>query len=165
MKLLQEELTSTENHIAFGHDIEGSWRLCEAAELLGDARKEAVRMAQAVHDDALDPDGGLLHEADGRGIIDSDKHWWPQTEAVVGFLNAYQLSGQEHFRTAALRSWDFIEKCIVDREHGEWFWMVSRAGLSSNDKFKVDPWKCPYGNRAAQHADAATCARKAWQPE
>jgi mannobiose 2-epimerase len=147
-----EEWHSKSDHISFGHDIEGSWLLCEAAEILGDARllnearQEAVKMAQAVLEQAVDPDGGLLYEADPSGFIDTGKEWWPQAEAVVGFLNAYQLSGREHFRQAAENSWDFIEKYIIDRQHGEWFWKVSREGIPSQDKFKVDQWKCPYHN-------------------
>jgi mannobiose 2-epimerase len=138
--------------ISFGHDIEGSWLLCEAAEVLGDpdvlkrVRETAVRMAQAVYDQGLDTDGGLLYEADPTGIIDSDKHWWPQAEAVVGFLNANELTGRQHFMDAAKRSWKFIEQHIVDREHGEWFWLVSRAGVPDATTDKVGPWKCPYHN-------------------
>jgi mannobiose 2-epimerase len=138
--------------ISFGHDIEGSWLLCEDAEIYEDpellrkVQKQAVGMAEAVYNEALDPDGGLVYEAEHGEIIDSDKHWWPQSEAVVGFLNAYQLSGEEHFRAAVDRSWDFIDKYIVDHKHGEWFWKVSRDGVPSNDKYKVDPWKCPYHN-------------------
>jgi mannobiose 2-epimerase len=147
-----EEWHAKSDHISFGHDIEGSWLLCEAAEMLGDehildeVRQVAVAMAQAVLDQGVDPDGGLLYEADPSGIIDPGKEWWPQAEAVVGFLNAYQISGLEHFRQAAERSWEFIEKYIVDRRHGEWFWKVSRECVPSPDKFKVDQWKCPYHN-------------------
>jgi len=143
---------SKSDHISFGHDIEGSWLLCEAAEILGDerlrseARQEAVKMAQAVLDQAVDPDGGLLYEAGPSGFIDTGKEWWPQAEAVVGFLNAYQISGQEHFLKAAERSWEFIQGFIIDRQHGEWFWKVSREGVPSQDKLKVDQWKCPYHN-------------------
>jgi len=91
----------------------------------------------------------LLYEANPKGFTDTDKHWWPQAEAAVGFLNAYQLSGQEHFRAAAQKSWEFIDKYIVDHKNGEWFWKVSREGVPGNDKYKVDPWKCPYHNSRA----------------
>ena len=138
--------------ISFGHDIEGSWLLYEAAEILGDAgvlkrvRDAAVKMAQAVFDQGLDTDGGLLYEADATGIIDSGKHWWPQAEAVVGFLNAYELTGKQRFMDAAERSWAFIERFIIDRKCGEWFWLVSRAGVPDANHDKVGPWKCPYHN-------------------
>lgn len=152
LMFFDEQWRSRSNKISFGHDIEGSWLLLEAAEILGDAsllqqvRQEGLRMAQAVYDKAIDEDGGLLYEGDPSGIIDSDKHWWPQAEAVVGFLNAYQISGEKHFWTAAQRSWDFIDTHIIDHRYGEWFWKVSREGVPSTDKLKVDAWKCPYHN-------------------
>jgi len=143
--------------ISFGHDIEGSWLLCEAAEVLGDAdvlarvRATAVKMAQAVFEQALDADGGLLYEAEKRSdgpaqIVNTDKHWWPQAEAVVGFLNAYELSGKRHFLAAANRSWAFIEEHIIDHQYGEWFWLASRDGEPDAQREKVGPWKCPYHN-------------------
>jgi mannobiose 2-epimerase len=140
---------------SFGHDIEGSWLLCEAAEILGDqallkrVREIAVKMAQAVYEQGLDTDGGLLYERESNGHFDSDRHWWPQAEAVVGFLNAYQISGQPHFLDAAEGSWAFIEKFIVDRKHGEWFWLVSESGVPGATHDKVGPWKCPYHNSRA----------------
>lgn len=155
-----EQWNPRSRKISFGHDIEGSWLLCEAAEVLGDThllhrvRQAAVAMAQAVFEQGLDSDGGLLYEAEKDGdnpaeIVDGDKHWWPQAEAVVGFLNAYELSGQQHFLDAAKRSWEFIEKHIIDRQFGEWFWLVSRDGVPDNQQDKVGPWKCPYHNSRA----------------
>ena len=147
-----EEWQPRSNKISFGHDIEGSWLLVEAAEVLGDAqvlarvREASVQMAQAVYEQGLDSDGGLIYEAGPSGIIDSDKHWWPQAEAVVGFLNAYELSGEPHFLEAASKSWTFIEEHIVDHTFGEWFWLVSRAGVPDREQDKVGPWKCPYHN-------------------
>jgi mannobiose 2-epimerase len=147
-----ETWASKSEHISFGHDIEASWLLCEAAETLGDSevltrvRSAALKIAQSVYENGLDADGSLFYEADERGIIDDDKHWWAQAEAVVGFVNAYQLSGMEYFLTAAMRVWDFIERHIIDKKDGEWFWAVSRAGEPSFDKPKLSQWKCPYHN-------------------
>ena len=142
-------------NISFGHDIEASWLLVEAAEILGDkkilarVKEESVKMAAAVLDEAIDPDGGLLYESDGTTIHDTGKEWWPQAEALVGFLNAYQLSGNKRFLDAAQKSWEFIDTHIVDHVNGEWFWKVTREGVVSNEKFKLDAWKCPYHNSRA----------------
>jgi len=150
-----EEWRPRSTKISFGHDIEGSWLLCEAADILGDpailarVREAAVKMAHAVFDQGLDSDGGLLYEVHPAGIIDTNKHWWPQAEAVVGFLNTYQITGQRRFLDGAERSWAFIEKYIVDREHGEWFSMVSQSGVPATEPYKVDSWKCPYHNGRA----------------
>lgn len=155
LMFFDEKWEPRSDHISYGHDIEASWLLVEAAQALGDEsmlsglRETSVRMAQAVLDEAIDADGGLLYEANANGLIDTDRHWWPQAEAVVGFLNAYQISGEEHFLKAAERSWAFIDKYIVDHRNGEWFWKVSRIGVASKDKYKIDPWKCPYHNSRA----------------
>ena len=99
---------SLSDHISYGHDIETSWLLLEAAEVLGGplllarARSTAVAMAQVVHDQALGPDGSILYESiPAEQRDDATRHWWVHAEAVVGFYNAYQLSGQAHFARAA----------------------------------------------------------------
>jgi len=135
--------------ISFGHDIEASWLLPEAADVLGDnglkatTRENAVRMARVTLQEGVDEDHGLVFEAEPDRVTDSDRHWWPQAEAVVGFLNAYQISDDDRFRQAALNSWGFIQQHLVDRKHGEWRWRVSSNG-SYYDDDKVGPWKGPY---------------------
>ena len=142
-------------HVSYGHDIEGSWLLCEAAEVLGDqarlntVRKEALAMAKAALAEGVDADGGVLNESDGQGHLDDTKDWWPQAEDMVGFLNAYQLSGDERYWQAARKSWAFTKRFIIDDEHGEWHWQVSREGVPNPAYAKVDPWKCPYHNSRA----------------
>lgn len=142
------------DHVSFGHDIEASWLLVEAAEvarerrLIEAARPLAVRMAQVIYDEGLALDGGLYYEATPQGIIRSETEWWTQAEAVVGFLNAYQISSEPHFLDAALRCWDYIEEHLVDRKHGEWFRAVTRDG-AIEDELKVSFWKCPYHNSRA----------------
>ena len=147
-----EEWASKSDTISFGHDIEASWLLCEAAEVAGDnalmaeVQAVALRMAESVYENGLDSDGSLLYEAGEDGITDDDKHSWTQAEAVVGFVNAYQLSGREYFLEAAMRVWEFIDRRIVDRQKGEWFWKVSRAGAPALELPKLSQWKCPYHN-------------------
>jgi mannobiose 2-epimerase len=138
--------------VSFGHDIEGSWLLCEAAEAVGgrarlsDMRGRAAAMADAVFREGLDSDGSLLYEGGPQGIIDTDRHWWPQAEAVVGFINAYAVTGEERYWNAAMGAWEYINGHIIDKKRGEWFWRISREGVPYGTEFKVSEWKCPYHN-------------------
>ena len=144
--------TSLSPEVSYGHDIEGSWLLAEAAEVLGEAgllaqcRTTAEKMAQAVYQQGRDTDGSVLPEAGPAGVTSFDRHWWVQAEAVVGFYNAYQLSGQAGFAEAAYQAWRYIEDHLVDREHGEWFKIVDRGGAPRLDQPKAGPWECPYHN-------------------
>jgi mannobiose 2-epimerase len=136
----------------FGHDIEGSWLLCEAAEvlrddsLLAEVQAATVKIARSALREGLDPAGGLFYEGRSGIIIDKSKEWWPQAEAVVGFWNAWQISGEIAFKNAALQCWRFIQEKIVDRMHGEWFWRIDERGFPDDSQPKISAWKCPYHN-------------------
>jgi mannobiose 2-epimerase len=82
-------------------------------------------------------------------VLESDKHWWPQAEAMVGYFNAYELSGEQLFLERALGSWEFIKKYIIDQKLGEWYWSVDAKGLPQTGKEKAGFWKCPYHNGRA----------------
>jgi mannobiose 2-epimerase len=151
-----DDWTSLSDHISPGHDIEGSWLIVEAAEVQGDAallaqaREAAVKMAGAVCREGLEADGSLLYEmGPHHEIINDEKQWWVQAEAVVGFYNAYQISGQAEFAETAERLWNYIEDHVVDRTHGEWFKVLRRDGTPNLDHVKTGPWECPYHNSRA----------------
>lgn len=140
--------------VSYGHDIEFSWLLVEAAEVLGDhalvrrARDEAVKIAAVTLSEGVDKDGAVLAEGDAGGVINTAKDWWPQAEAAVGFFNAFEVSGDVAYLNASLKSWDFIERSLIDRKGGEWFVGVSKDGrVLSPVKFSF--WKCPYHNGRA----------------
>jgi mannobiose 2-epimerase len=136
----------------FGHDIEAAWLLCEAAEVLDEpditsrARRLALRLAQITLAEALDEDGGLCYEGRASKVTDLNREWWPQAESVVGFLNAYELSGDLSFLETARKAWLFIEKYFIDQENGEWFWRIDRNGRPDPAELKVSQWKGPYHN-------------------
>ena len=144
---------------SYGHDIEASWLLPEAADLLaaknvGDkplqkiVRKLAVNMARAAQS-GLDPDGGMNYEYDTTtGHLNRERSWWVMAEAMVGFMNAYQLTGEKPFLNKSLQSWAFIKKHLLDTRNGEWFSGVNeKHRVLGTDKISL--WKCPYHNSRA----------------
>jgi mannobiose 2-epimerase len=142
--------------VSYGHDIEASWLLVEAAEAVGDralvdrAKAAAVLLARATLAEGVDAaNGGVFAERHEDGSLDDDKHWWMQAEAVVGFLNAFALTQERPFLAAAEGAWAFVERFLIDRVHGEWRWRVERDGTPVPGLPKVEPWKCPYHNSRA----------------
>ncbi|MEK4517617.1 AGE family epimerase/isomerase [Paenibacillus sp. FSL H8-0122] len=155
---MDEEWRVKSELISFGHDIEGSWLLYEAAETLGDeellgrVHKASLSMAEAALAEGIEVDGGIWNEADRSGFIDKaheSRDWWPQAEAMVGFYNAYQLTGDSRFLEAAENSWSFTEKYIIDHKLGEWHWGVDESLQPLAHAPKVSAWKCPYHNSRA----------------
>ena len=151
---LAEDWTPRSDTITYGHDIEFSWLLVETAEALGDdklvaaTRAEAVAIAKVTLAQGVDPDGGVLCEANPQGYTRPYKEWWAQAEAAVGFLNAYQISGDATCLQASQHSWAFIEQRLVDRKNGEWYRATARDGRVESDD-KASFWKCPYHNGRA----------------
>ena len=136
----------------YGHDIEASWLLSEAAQVLGDTSLQdrvnplALTLARSVLAEGIDPGGGLCYGGDRQRVTRAHKEWWPQAECVVGFLNAYRLSGNAAYAVAARAVWDFIQKTLVDTEGGEWYWRVDPQGRPDPKQPKVSTWKGPYHN-------------------
>jgi len=141
--------------LSYGHDIEASWLLCEAAGVLEDeeliARTNAIAltMAETVLEEGFDREHGGVSDGIDHNMAVLGKEWWPQAEAVVGFLNAFELSGRDDYLEAALASWRFIEQFVIDHSYGEWYYRVSPEGRPELDLPKVSPWKCPYHNSRA----------------
>lgn len=140
--------------ISYGHDIEAAWLLLQCAEisedenLIANYKKHAIHMAE-VTQEGLDADGGLWYELDPKNNeLIAEKHWWVQAEALIGFYNAYQLTGDERYLNIVLRNWNFTKQYILDKENGEWFWGVYRD-YSLIEKDKAGFWKCPYHNSRA----------------
>jgi cellobiose epimerase len=138
--------------VSYGHDIESSWLLFEAAQVLNDSdllkrvKDRSLKIVKAAAE-GLQEDGSMIYERDDLfDHIDNDRHWWVQAEAVVGFLNAYDLTGDKSYLQMTTKSFDFIRKNLVDRINGEWYWSIRADGTVNKQDDKAGFWKCPYHN-------------------
>ncbi|HKM93033.1 MAG TPA: AGE family epimerase/isomerase [Prolixibacteraceae bacterium] len=152
--LFDSDWTVKTSTVSYGHDIEGSWLLVEAAEELGDlalikeVNEMALRMVDVTQSEGVDIDGSLFNEREGKHL-DTDKHWWPQAEAMVGYVNAWQITGNQKYLDEAERVWNFISLKVLDNKVGEWYWRVDKDGEPYMEEEKIGFWKCPYHNSRA----------------
>lgn len=148
-----ENWNCTSSLISYGHDIEASWLLFNAATIINDnslitifssvANELAIAAATG-----LDNDGGMWYECN-ESITIKQKHWWPQAEAMIGFFNEWQLNKQKNALEQSINSWNFIKKYIIDYKKGEWLWGVYEDYTAMLQEDKVGLWKCPYHNSRA----------------
>ena len=167
--------------VSYGHDIEASWLLHEAALVLGEAdvlaRVETLvpKIVKAASE-GFTPEGGMIYEKCGGGAcdgcddgpegtdaeVDADRHWWVQAESVVGYFNLWEHFGQPDGLENAIICWEFIKNNIIDKDGGEWFWSLRADGSVNREDDKAGFWKCPYHNgrmcmeiieRIAQHTN------------
>lgn len=141
--------------VSYGHDIEAAWLVQESTEvlpgkdLLLQIKSRSLALAKAAAE-GLDEDGGLWYEYDPeQHHLVKQKHSWPQAEAMIGFFNAWQNTGDESFLKQSLKSWEFVKKYIHDKNCGEWYWGVNEDYLPMTQEDKVGIWKCPYHNTRA----------------
>ncbi len=136
---------------SYGHDIESSWLVDRACEIIDDEdlkRRFSLmnsKLAAEVLEEAF-VGNSIINECEN-GKKDYTKVWWVQAEGVLGFVNEYQKNSSEKFSLAAALLWNFIEDKIVDpRDDGEWYWSLDKDNRATDSKPVVEPWKCPYHN-------------------
>lgn len=146
-----EKMNTISDLYSYGHDIEASWLLDRACEVLGDPALTAetnaftAQIAESVFAQA-DADGAMNNEC-MNGVVDTTRVWWVQAEAMVGFYNRYQQTGNEKYRLLTEKLWSYIKTALIDtREGSEWFWDVDADGVPQSKKPIAEPWKCPYHN-------------------
>ena len=136
---------------SYGHDIETSWLLDRATEVLGEAEytekitKITDILAEQIYELAFDGHS-VLTECE-KGVPYTVRVWWVQAESIVGFINAYQKSGDKKYYEAAEKVWEYIKEYFIDKRPGsEWFWDLNADGTPRVGRPIVEPWKCPYHN-------------------
>lgn len=137
--------------VSYGHDIEASWLLREAAEVLGDplVMEEVNSASSKIAEASMEgwsPEGGMVYEYDPEsGHRDADRHWWVQAETVVGCVDRFGLTGDGIWLERAGMEWKFIRENLISPD-GEWYWSVREDGSLNLADDRAGFWKCPYHN-------------------
>ena len=138
--------------VSFGHDIEASWLLQEAAVVLGNSElssrvQKTVPLIVAAAESGLLPDGSMAYErVIETAHMDNERHWWVQAETVIGFLNHYQFYNDKQSLNRAILCWEYIKKNLIDWGNGEWHWSIHSDDSVNRAEDKAGIWKCPYHN-------------------
>lgn len=119
---------------SFGHNIELAWLYLHSQDVLGVPRKNSLDRVLPLfeHTRRYGVDrqyGGLYVEGRRSGaIVDPDKEFWQQAEALVGFLDAYLLTKDTRYLDAFRKVYDFVFEKMVHPELGEWYCLCGREG-------------------------------------
>lgn len=141
----------TSRRYSYGHDIEAAWLLLDSACLLDDpelhrnVESVTLKIAETTLQEGVDHRRGGLYRTGKLGqVIDTNKEWWAQAEAVTGFVYLWQRHGKDSCLQAAESVWDFVTSHVKDTTLGEWFFLVDADGNPYREYDKIGPWKCPY---------------------
>jgi mannobiose 2-epimerase len=111
--------------------------------LISRVKEFSIKIANAASE-GLQPDGSMIYEKNHvTGRTGTERSWWVQAETVVGYMNAYELTGNENYLDNSLNCWNYIKNHMVDNKNGGWFSSVSETGeIGHSDKAGF--WICPY---------------------
>ena len=146
------------DEVSFGHDIETAYLLLEASHILGlhhDAKTMTVakRLTDHTIKNGFDKKVGGFYDAGyyfkdktNITIIKDTKNWWAQAEGLNTLLlmaDQYPKDSLNYFNLFQ-KQWNYINKYIIDHEHGEWY----MGGLDKEPDMKTAQkgqiWKASY---------------------
>ena len=146
-----DDWTPHSTAVSYGHDIEASWLLDEAAGVLGNnvlaakIKTTCAKIAAAAME-GFSSESGMIYEYDpATGRRDSERHWWVQAETVVGCLSQYQKTVDAMWLESAGNEWSFIRSNLICPD-GEWYWSILPDGTPNTTDDRAGFWKCPYHN-------------------
>jgi mannobiose 2-epimerase len=115
----------------------------EVLELVGDL---SLQIVNATIQNGWDLEaGGIWDGEQSQGVQSNHKTWWPQAEAMVGFLNAFQLSEDPGYLAYMQQTWALIDRAFKDPQ-GEWHWEIFATEQPNRSRDKAGFWKSPYHN-------------------
>lgn len=146
------------DHVSFGHDVETAYLMLEASHVAGIQNDTTtLRIARKMVDHALEngwdsvpggfyDEGYYFRDRPAITIIRDTKNWWAQAEGLNTLLlmaDLFPEDDHQYFRKFKLM-WDYIDKNLIDHEHGEWY----AGGIDKQPQMKTalkgHIWKACY---------------------
>lgn len=148
---------------SYGHNVELGWLLLEALRVLEQDPEPYKQQILGMIDHALhygwdDEHGGLaLYGPPSGAVLEAVqlgekrllKSWWVQSEMLVALLEAYEWTGEETYKQAFLKIFDWISRHHIDKRHGGWYGIFSWDGKTLRSPSKGGGWKSAYHNGRA----------------
>ena len=151
-----EFMNPVDNILSYGHDIESSWLLYRACEVLGNKEilnnlsPKLEKVAQNVISKGFVGEGknGIYYDC-RNGVENKRRSWWVMAEAVVALVHQYNLYKNDKSMILAENIWTYIKNYFIS-PYGEWYAYVNENGEAVNTVKNSDGlcggWKCPYHN-------------------
>ena len=143
-----ERPAAPQDTTSYGHNLELAWLARRALDVAGvnAAPWTGTLHGLAAHAlrDGLDREwGGVFRDGTrGGGPVVLEKEFWQQAEAMVGFLDAYQATGDRAYWDAFASVWRFVSAHLI-APAGEWRTLLARDGAVI-DGALGNPWKVAY---------------------
>lgn len=142
------------DEISYGHDIEASWLLWEAAcelnddELKSEIHDTVIKVADVALNEGFDSKNGCLENfaINGGKTKDKTRVWWNQAESINGFYNAWQMTNQKKYEEAVEKQWNWILNHQVDKKNGDWWSALDENENPILREDKGGNWKTSYHN-------------------
>lgn len=134
---------------SYGHNTELAWLMHLALQSANVATTPYLSVLRGLLDHALAHGvdwecGGLFRDGlRAGGPLVREKEFWQHAEALVGFLDGYELFGDERYLDAARCIWSFVDRWMIAHEVGEWRVLLDRAGKPL-DRSIGNNWKGAY---------------------
>ena len=134
---------------SYGHNTELVWLMVRGLNAAGESVEPYKPLFKLLLDNAVKygvdfEKGGIYRDGLRKGgALVLEKEWWQHTEALVGFLEGYELFNDIRYYEAFQKIWGFVDSKMINHQVGEWRRLLDRDGKVIDGSIGNE-WKVAY---------------------